>query len=526
MEWGGGNLSATWMSPSSRVNAPGTLGGSMLSLHQRIADNCARLEADSSQLSETSSIPATRTLCKADAFKQGLARDVPENLGKQLEGFMAGMKEDLSKHLIAKMEEITKSGQASNDAAYQKLFDNVEQEKRKLEDLEDKLLYGDTLKRSTLEPVLQSGLTETQQAELLPLLDQIERTILSSGSFSGPSHSHSNSAHLVNSPPQRPAPPPGPPPPPPPRETVQRKPSRPHSSGDSLRLSRQIEHSKQAFDSQWGRQKQQPYARHASRGVPPPPPPGPPPPPPPPLQSYRDTESLCSSRSSRRALVEPHTLHHHHHHRAEPPRNRYEEFTAELEMEELGGGGGGGGGGGYAAMHRRGASSQPHPMQPPPPPGRSPYLQYTRGGGGGGGGASMPSMPVPHYDAGGLYQSGMPSHEEYYPQDYSDEDVYYEEQGLPGSNWEVEETELQYVFFGGLLKEFSEFMFTCNGLESILYVFWCFSGVRKSIESRGNNYLQFFKVTGEVWVHMVVFLLGAPGVRHLCLGSITQTERW
>ena len=131
----------------------------------------ARIEAGGSALR---SPPPTKTVSQMSA-----------GMEKGFVSFMDGLKDDLSKELVRKMEEISTQDRAAQGDLMDKLFEYIDRESEKVRDLEATLLYGrgKQIERSepskeSESPKRRSAFTEKAQNDLLPILDSIEKTIL------------------------------------------------------------------------------------------------------------------------------------------------------------------------------------------------------------------------------------------------------------------------------------------------------------------------------------------------------------
>ena len=307
---------AQLMAPAS-TSRPGTLNGSMESLQRQIEHNCRKLGSPGPQSQEASPPAALRveeaTVARAASPKvPGLSSDVPGPLGEQLTGFMERLKEDLSKDLVRQLAALSKSDREDQDRKTAELFESVEQERRKIERLEDRLIYGAAPTspphaRRSHGSAAAARLSQEQQEELLPLLDQIERTILTDCSLAASGRPTVVTAAPRAPPAWQPPPPAGPPPARFAAASTGGGGGGGGGGGMSRRHSREVEDRKRHFNASFG----------SSQPTLPPPPPG---------ARFaggaagaaggfdRETESVCSrssATSGRREVVEPHTLRQH-----------------------------------------------------------------------------------------------------------------------------------------------------------------------------------------------------------------------
>eukprot|EP01063_Lacrimia_lanifica_P028561 TRINITY_DN4191_c0_g1_i1.p1 TRINITY_DN4191_c0_g1~~TRINITY_DN4191_c0_g1_i1.p1 ORF type:complete len:549 (+),score=192.79 TRINITY_DN4191_c0_g1_i1:48-1649(+) len=363
---------AKWLSGPPAEATPPTLGTSMDRLHARIAANTAKLEQ---QLEAAP--PAPRAVRVVDAeleaamAPKGVLAGMPAGVVAELKGVVEKLKDDLSKELVRALGEIGEAESKRQEALTRRLFDRVEEERKKIEQLEDVLLYGHSQQEASrrdmdamLHAVKAAEQRDRHREELLPILNDIERAVLNApppprteaSTKQTPSSPIPDAPPSSRIPPPPPGPPPGfdtpshtaplaPPPPPPPLSF--------HTSDAARGAAASIEQRKQAFhatvaDVEGSRQRRlegvyTPGLKYRRRvdvqAAPPPPPPPPqqpgeyvwaqyahghghhyypppphyaaaPPPPPPVPHSASDTASTASDRSScaRREARAPNTV--------------------------------------------------------------------------------------------------------------------------------------------------------------------------------------------------------------------------
>ncbi|KAJ9460122.1 hypothetical protein DIPPA_11217 [Diplonema papillatum] len=179
----------------------------MLELQKRIEASCERLESvglpmpveDKRRLGvavkqppeEPQADPRTRHRTPV-----GPLGKLPKGMSDKFDKFLNQLKDDLVADLLRKLDAASKSADKSPaaDEATRELFENVERERKKIDALSEFLLHGTPLpsdlaggKRGKLSSRRQSAPSaearvsaggRSQQQELLPLLDEIERAIV------------------------------------------------------------------------------------------------------------------------------------------------------------------------------------------------------------------------------------------------------------------------------------------------------------------------------------------------------------
>eukprot|EP01059_Diplonema_ambulator_P020367 TRINITY_DN34131_c0_g1_i1.p1 TRINITY_DN34131_c0_g1~~TRINITY_DN34131_c0_g1_i1.p1 ORF type:complete len:448 (+),score=41.89 TRINITY_DN34131_c0_g1_i1:66-1346(+) len=150
-----------WLGPHlGSGSGSGGLAESMEKLQRRIDEGTAELQT-----------------CRVT---EGPAGALPAAMKEELLGLMDQLKEDLSQELVKKLMQISKAdaGKETADGLAEEAFAEVEEERKKINELEEALLFGKPLpKKKRKKPSSKKPLHDQQV--LLPILDEIEQAILS-----------------------------------------------------------------------------------------------------------------------------------------------------------------------------------------------------------------------------------------------------------------------------------------------------------------------------------------------------------